>query len=107
MQIVGISWEGKFVMTTTAMDEKRNNRVRALREERLMSREELAKRAQVSLRTIWSVEAGNECRLGTKRSILRALGIPRSHYRVVFPLADAAAQTASAPSPMLEEGEEV
>jgi DNA-binding XRE family transcriptional regulator len=63
----------------------RANLVRALREERLMSREELAKRARVSLRTIWSVESGHECRLETKRSILRALRISRRQYRVVFP----------------------
>jgi DNA-binding XRE family transcriptional regulator len=63
----------------------RANRVRALREERLMSREELAKRARVSLRTIWSVESGHECRLETKRAILRALRISRKQYRVVFP----------------------
>jgi DNA-binding XRE family transcriptional regulator len=61
------------------------NHVRALREERMMSREELAERAGVSLRTIWSVETGHECRLDTKRSILRALGIPRMRYRTVFP----------------------
>ncbi len=64
---------------------ERPNLVRALREERLMSREELAKRARVSLRTIWSVEAGHECRLETKRSILRALRISRSQHRLVFP----------------------
>lgn len=64
---------------------KTANLVRAFREERLMSREELAKRARVSLRTIWSVEAGHECRLGTKRAILRALGIARSRHRAVFP----------------------
>ncbi len=61
------------------------NLVRSLREERLMSREELAKRARVSLRTIWSVESGHECRLETKRAILRALRISRKQYRVVFP----------------------
>jgi DNA-binding XRE family transcriptional regulator len=107
MQILGICWEGKSVMTTTATEDKRVNRVRALREERLMSREELAKRAQVSLRTIWSVEAGNECRLGTKRSILRALGIPRSHYRVVFPLTDATESTRAAAPDRFDEGPQV
>jgi DNA-binding XRE family transcriptional regulator len=61
------------------------NLVRSLREERMLSREELAKRARVSLRTIWSVEAGHECRLETKRAILRALRISRTQHRVVFP----------------------
>ena len=61
------------------------NRVREIREEQLMTREELARRASVSLRTIWSVEAGHDCRLETKRAILRALGIPRTQHRTVFP----------------------
>ncbi len=61
------------------------NRVREIREEQLMTREELARRASVSLRTIWSVEAGHECRLETKRAILRALGIARTQHRIVFP----------------------
>jgi DNA-binding XRE family transcriptional regulator len=61
------------------------NRVREIREEQLMTREELARRASVSLRTIWSVEAGHECRLETKRAILRALGIARTQHRTVFP----------------------
>jgi transcriptional regulator with XRE-family HTH domain len=64
---------------------ERGNRVRLLREDRLMSREELARRARVSLRTIWSVESGNECRLETKRAILRALGVSRRRHRFVFP----------------------
>ena len=61
------------------------NRVRDFREERLMTREEMARRARVSLRTIWSVESGYDCRVETKRAILRALSIPRRHYRLVFP----------------------
>jgi len=75
----------------------RANRVRALREERMMSREELAQKAGVSLRTIWSVETGHECRLDTKRSILRALGIPRTRFRTVFP---SPAAPAAATSPL-------
>lgn len=72
-------------MEPSSATAERPNLVRVLREERLMSREELAKRARVSLRTIWSVEAGHACRLETKRSILRALRIARSQYRLVFP----------------------
>jgi transcriptional regulator with XRE-family HTH domain len=61
------------------------NRVRELREDRLMTREELAERAGVSLRTVWSVESGKPCRLPTKRRILEALGLARTDHREVFP----------------------
>ncbi len=84
-------WKALSVERTAA------NRVREIREEQLMTREELARRASVSLRTIWSVEAGHECRLETKRAILRALGIPRNQHRVVFPRPDEAASAGSAP----------
>jgi DNA-binding XRE family transcriptional regulator len=72
-------------MHVLAITSGKRNQVRALREERLMSREELAQRARVSLRTIWSVESGRECRLETKRAILRALGVSRRQHRSVFP----------------------
>lgn len=62
-----------------------DNRVRELREDRLMTREELAERAGVSLRTVWSVESGRACRLPTKRKILAALGLTREEHREVFP----------------------
>ena len=50
------------------------NRVRELRENRLMTQAQLAKRAKVALRTIHSVEKGMNCRMDTKRKILLALG---------------------------------
>ena len=62
------------------------NRVREIREERLLTRDDLARRAGVSLRTVWSVGAGHVCRVDTKRAILRALGVARSRHRDVFPL---------------------
>ena len=86
-------------------DASRANLVRTLREERLMSREELAKRARVSLRTIWSVESGHECRLETKRAILRALGIARSRHRVVFPATARADAATDLPLDPLEAGD--
>lgn len=61
------------------------NRVREIREECLLTREELAERANLSLRTVWSVENGHPCRLPTKRKILQALGIARKNHKVVFP----------------------
>jgi len=64
---------------------KRSNRVRELREDLLMTREKLAKRAGISLRTVWSVENGVRCRVMTKRRILEALGISKNEHRTVFP----------------------
>jgi len=65
--------------------ERRSNRVREIREERLMTREELADRAGLSLRTVWSVENGFPCRLPTKRRILRGLRFAKGQHRLVFP----------------------
>ncbi len=83
-------------------DRSAPNRVRELREEQLVTREELARRAGISLRTVWSVEAGHECRLETKRAILRALGIPRNRHRSVFPLSGNAAHPLPDPDTLAE-----
>jgi DNA-binding XRE family transcriptional regulator len=69
----------------TSENARRSNRVREIREERLMTREELAERAGLSLRTVWSVENGFPCRLPTKRRILRGLRLAKIHHRLVFP----------------------
>jgi DNA-binding XRE family transcriptional regulator len=53
----------------------RKNRVRELRENRLMTQAQLARKAKVALRTIHSVEKGMNCRMDTKRKILLALGL--------------------------------
>ena len=54
---------------------KKRNRVRELREDRLMTQAQLARKAHVALRTIHSVEKGMNCRMDTKRKILLALGM--------------------------------
>ncbi len=61
------------------------NRVRQIREELLITREELAERTGLSVRTVWSVESGFPCRLPTKRRILQALRVARDRHRTVFP----------------------
>ena len=61
------------------------NRVRELRENRLMTQAQLAKRAKVALRTIHSVEKGMNCRMDTKRKILLALGLRFEDKDQVFP----------------------
>ena len=61
-----------------SMDDKqprKRNRVRELRENKLMTQAQLAKKAKVALRTIHSVEKGMNCRMDTKRKILLALGM--------------------------------
>ena len=61
------------------------NRVRELRENRLMTQAQLARKAKVALRTIHSVEKGMNCRMDTKRKILIALGLRFEDKDVVFP----------------------
>jgi DNA-binding XRE family transcriptional regulator len=63
---------------------KRND-VQRLREEQLMSKAELARRAGVSVLTIDRVERGSECRVDTKRKIILALGFSVEDRRKVFP----------------------
>mgnify|MGYP000948495847 CR=1 FL=1 len=52
-----------------------HNRVQTLREDQLLSKAELARRAGVSVLTIDRVEKGAACRLDTKRKIILALGL--------------------------------
>jgi len=61
------------------------NRVRELRENRLMTQAQLARKARVALRTIHSVEKGMNCRMDTKRKILLALGLRFEDKEYVFP----------------------
>lgn len=63
---------------------KSRNNVRKIREERLMSKAELARLAGVSPATIDRVERGEECRMETKRKIILALGFSLSEKDAVF-----------------------
>lgn len=60
------------------------NSVKKLREERLMSKAELARLAGVSPITIDRIERGEDCRMETKRKILLALGFSLSDKHKVF-----------------------
>jgi len=60
------------------------NNVRKLRQEAMMSKAELARRAGVSPLTINRVEAGCPCRMDTKRKILEALGLHPAERSKVF-----------------------
>ena len=69
---------------STSPDRVRN-RVRELRENKLMTQAQLARKAKVALRTIHSVEKGMNCRMDTKRKILLALGLRFEDKDLVFP----------------------
>jgi len=60
------------------------NRVQTLREERLMSKAELARRSGLSALTIDRVEKGAPCRVDTKRKIILALGLKVQDKDQVF-----------------------
>ena len=62
----------------------RGNRVRELREKRLMTQQQLAEKARVAVRTIQSIEKGMECRMDTKRKILIAFGLSWDQMPRVF-----------------------
>lgn len=70
-------------MPSSASSRKGNN-VQRLREELLMSKAELARRAGVSVLTIDRVEKGNSCRVDTKRKIILALGLKVTDRQKVF-----------------------
>lgn len=72
---------------------KSRNNVRSLREEILMSKAELARKAGVSALTIDRIENGAECRLDTKRKIILALGKKLVEKEEVFPELAAREQT--------------
>lgn len=84
--------------SSTEADERRErmrNNVRRLREDRLLSKAELARRAGVSALTVDRIEAGKPCRMDTKRKIIHALGMTIEDREHVFPRAgeDNAGQT--------------
>jgi len=60
------------------------NNVQRYREDLMMSKAELARKAGLSTLTIDRVEAGRPCRLDTKRKILLALGLKVSDKDLVF-----------------------
>lgn len=67
--------------------EKKNvkNNVQKIREQQLMSKAELARKAGLSALTIDRVEGGMNCRMDTKRKIILALGFKLTEKEKVFP----------------------
>ena len=60
------------------------NIVKKIREELLMSKAELARKAGVSSLTIDRIEKGKSCRMETKRKIIIALGFDLTDKGKVF-----------------------
>ena len=61
------------------------NNVKKIREERLISKMELARQAGVSAATIERIERGEVCRMETKRKIIFAFGYSLADKNKVFP----------------------
>ncbi len=62
----------------------KQNKVKSIRESRLMSKSELARKAGVSTLTIDRVERGEKCRMETMRKIILALGYNLEDKEKVF-----------------------
>lgn len=63
---------------------KSENKVKYIRESRLMSKSELARKSGVSALTIDRVERGENCRMETMRKIILALGYSLEEKSKVF-----------------------
>lgn len=66
------------------LKENNKNNVKAVRESLLISKSELARRAGVSPLTIDRIEKGHDCRMETKRKIIKALGLKLSDAYELF-----------------------
>jgi len=64
------------------------NRLKEVREKRLISKSELARKAGISTLTIARIERGEPCRQDTKRKILAAFGLKPLEKDKVFPETD-------------------
>ena len=62
-----------------------SNHLKELREDLLISKAELARKAGISALTIDRIEQGKTCRMDTKRKIILALGLNLADKDKVFP----------------------
>jgi DNA-binding XRE family transcriptional regulator len=61
------------------------NNIKKIRENLLISKAELARKAGVSPLTIQRIEQGKNCRMETKRKLILALGYSLSEKGKIFP----------------------
>lgn len=78
------SSEARKTEASTKGAKRAPNNVRRLRIERMMSKAELARRANLSVLTIDRIEKGYGCRMDSKRKILEALGLSLADRVRVF-----------------------
>jgi DNA-binding XRE family transcriptional regulator len=69
---------------TVRIARRARNNVQRLREEMLLTKAELARKAGVSPLTVARIESGLECRMDTQRKIILALGLTPSDRHKVF-----------------------
>lgn len=62
----------------------KQNALKNIRESLMLSRSELAKKADISPLTIARIESGKPCRMETKRKILLALGLDLIDKNKIF-----------------------
>ena len=70
--------------TTVEETRRAPNNVQRLREDQLLTKAELARKAGVSPLTVARIESGQECRVDTKRKIILALGLTPVDRAKVF-----------------------
>lgn len=68
------------------MAENMSNNAKKIREDLLMSKSELARKAEISVLTVDRIEKGMSCRVSTMRKIILALGYKLSDKNKVFPV---------------------
>ncbi len=66
----------------------KSNSVQKVREAKMMSKAELARKANVTVQTIDRIERGNDCRLDTMRKIILALGYKLADRSRIFESGD-------------------
>ena len=64
---------------------QKKSRVRELRKRNQMTQAQLARKANLGLRTLQYIEAGRRCRTDTQRKILRAIGKDFRERGRIFP----------------------
>ncbi len=75
-------------MTTKTSPETKTDqksKLKEYRENNLISKSELARKAGITLVTLDRIEKGYPCRMATKRKILEALGIAANGSEAIFP----------------------
>ena len=71
------------IQEVVAAQRRARNNVQRLREEQLLTKAELARKAGLSPLTVSRIESGLECRMDTQRKIILALGLtPLDRHKV-------------------------